>query len=111
GERYKGVCDKDGCDINPYRNGNKSYYGLGPDHVVDTSKTLTVVTQFLTTDGTAAGALKEIRRLYVQDGKVIQNAAVNVAGLSGDSITDAYCVAQRSVFGGTDDFTRQGGIK
>lgn len=111
GERYKGVCDKDGCDINPYRNGNKSYYGVGADHVVDTSKTLTVVTQFLTTDGTATGTLKEIRRLYVQDGKVIQNAAVNVAGLSGDSITDAYCVAQKSVFGGTDDFTRQGGLK
>merc|ERR1719414_2351897 len=29
GERYQGVCDKDGCDINPYRMGNPDFYGRG----------------------------------------------------------------------------------
>jgi len=29
GNRYNGVCDKDGCDINPYRNGVKDFYGPG----------------------------------------------------------------------------------
>lgn len=110
--RYQGLCDKDGCDINPYRNGNKAYYGYGGNYTVDTSKPFTVVTQFLTSDGTANGTLSEIRRLYVQGGKVIQNAKVNVPGLEPvNSITDEYCTAQKKVFGGNDDTARQGGLK
>ena len=27
GDRYHGVCDKDGCDSNPFRLGNKTFYG------------------------------------------------------------------------------------
>lgn len=27
GERYEGVCDKDGCDFNPFRLGNQEFYG------------------------------------------------------------------------------------
>jgi len=34
---------------------------------------MTVVTQFLTSDGTAEGDLVEIKRYYVQNGKVIGN--------------------------------------
>merc|ERR1739838_1283952 len=45
GERYKGVCDKDGCDINPHRMGNTSFYGRGSDFLVDTLKPVTTVTQ------------------------------------------------------------------
>ena len=48
GERYDGVCDKDGCDINPYRMGNTDFYGRGPSYAVDTTKPMTVVTEFLT---------------------------------------------------------------
>jgi cellulose 1,4-beta-cellobiosidase len=111
GQRYLGVCDKDGCDINPYRNGNKNYYGVG-NYTVDTSKVLTVVTQFITTDGTSTGDLSEIRRLYVQDGRVVQNAKITIPGLeSHDSITDSYCVAQKAVLGGVDNFSQQGGLK
>jgi cellulose 1,4-beta-cellobiosidase len=110
--RYQGLCDKDGCDINPYRNGVKSYYGNGANFTVDTSKPFTVVTQFLTNDNTANGTLSEIRRLYVQNGKVIQNAKVNVPGLEPtNSLTDAYCTKQKQVFGGNDDFARQRGMK
>jgi cellulase len=49
-----------------------------------------VVTQFPAENG----VLKEIRRLYVQDGKVIQNAAVNVTGPPAiNYIDDQYCNA------------------
>ena len=73
GERYQGVCDKDGCDINPFRMGNESFYGKGPGFAVDTTKPMTQVTQFLTTDGTDDGDLFEIRRFYVQDGRIIHS--------------------------------------
>merc|ERR1711982_59721 len=68
GERYDGVCDKDGCDINPYRMGNLNFYGRGSQYDVDTLKPMILVTQFLTTDGTDSGDLSEIRRFYVQGG-------------------------------------------
>lgn len=41
-DRYKGQCDKDGCDYNPYRAGVKDFYG--PNKTVDSTKELTVVT-------------------------------------------------------------------
>ena len=71
-DRYSGVCDKDGCDFNSMRMGVADFYGTGM--TVDTSKPITVVTQFLTTDGTDSGALKQINRFYVQGGKVIPNS-------------------------------------
>lgn len=52
--------------------GNKEFYGTAM--TVDTSKPMTVVTQFITDDGTDTGTLKRIHRLYVQDGKVISNS-------------------------------------
>ena len=42
---------------------------------------MTVVTQFITSDGTDNGDLVEIRRLYVQDGKVIDNSFVALPGI------------------------------
>ena len=41
---------------------------------------MTVVTQFITSDGTDNGDLVEMRRLYVQDGKVVQNSFSDVNG-------------------------------
>ncbi|KAM0723669.1 hypothetical protein Q7P37_000657 [Cladosporium fusiforme] len=109
GNRYKGYCDRDGCDFNPYRMGNTSFYG--PGKIIDTTKPLTVVTQFITSDNTASGDLVEIRRLYVQGGKVFQQPQSNVAGVSGNSITDSFCKAQKTVFEDTNDFARTGGMK
>ncbi|KAF2259505.1 glycoside hydrolase [Lojkania enalia] len=110
--RYEGVCDKDGCDINPYRIGNKGYYGVGANFTVDTSRKFTVVTQFYTDDDTSEGTLTEIRRLYVQDGKVVQNAKVKVAGMDDyDSITDEFCASEKEVMGGTNHFAQLGGLK
>ena len=86
---FNGVCDKNGCGYNPYVLGNKEYYG--PNFTVDTSRPFTVVTQFPADEN---GVLKEIRRLYVQDGEVIANAAVNITGPpSVDYIDDEYCTA------------------
>ncbi|RHZ66275.1 hypothetical protein CDV55_105255 [Aspergillus turcosus] len=75
------VCDAYGCTYNPYALGATDYYGYGL--TVDTSKPITVVTQFVTADNTATGTLTQIRRLYVQDGRVIGNGAV--------AMTEAFC--------------------
>lgn len=107
-DRYDGVCDKDGCDFNSYRMGNTSFYGAGK--IVDTTSKFTVVTQFITADGTDTGDLSEIRRVYVQDGVVIQNSKSDISGVSGNSISDAFCKAQKTAFGDTDSFETRGGL-
>ncbi|CAE6403024.1 hypothetical protein ACGC1H_001085 [Rhizoctonia solani] len=105
-----GYCDPAGCDFNSYRMGVKNYYGQGSGYTLDTTKKMTVVTQFITADGTATGALSEIRRLYVQDGKVIQNSKTNISGMSTyDSITESFCTAQKTAFGDTNIFAAKGG--
>ena len=86
----QGVCDKNGCGYNTYTNGAKSFYGPGDAFVVDTTKPFTVVTQFPADAET--GKLKEIRRIYVQGGKVIPQAAVNVTGPPQiNYINEEYC--------------------
>ena len=90
-----GVCDKNGCGNNPYHN-EKDYYG--PGLKVDTSKPFTVVTQFPAKNG----VLQEVIRKYVQNGKVIENAAINVTG----PINDAYCAKN-----GADTFMKLGAMK
>merc|ERR1712232_576853 len=110
GERYQGVCDKDGCDINPFRMGNESFYGRGPGFVVDTSKPMTQVTQFLTTDGTDDGDLSEIRRFYVQEGRIIHSPPSKILGpKNSDSITDEFCAAKKELFDDVNDFGAKGG--
>ncbi|KAI0778793.1 cellobiohydrolaseI, partial [Trametes elegans] len=108
--RYGGICDKDGCDFNSWRMGDQTF--LGPGKTVDTSKKFTVVTQFLTEGNSTSGNLKEIRRLYVQDGKVIANSKTKIPGLDAyDSITDDFCNAQKEAFGDTNSFEKLGGLK
>ncbi|KAG5977520.1 hypothetical protein E4U55_006731 [Claviceps digitariae] len=106
--RYAGDCDPDGCDFNSYRQGNTTFYGPGPNFTVDTTQKISVVTQFLKgTDGNLA----EIKRFYVQNGKVIPNSESNVAGIAGSSITQGYCNAQKNVFGDRNAFNAKGGMK
>ncbi len=107
GQRYKGVCDKDGCDFNLYRLGNKTFFG--PGKVIDTTKPFTVVTQFITTNSTDSGDLSEIRRIWKQDGKVYRNTTVSVNGNKYSSLTDAYCDAQKMVFNDTNSYEELGG--
>jgi len=110
GERYDGVCDKDGCDINPYRMGNRMFFGRGSEYEVDTLKPITVVTQFLTTDGTDDGELSEMVRYYVQDGNMIQSPTSTILGPDDtDTITDAFCQAKKTLFGDVNDYAEKGG--
>lgn len=111
-ERYQGVCDKDGCDFNSWRLGDQKFYGRGArDFKVDSRKKVTVVTQFITEGNRDDGDLIDIRRFYVQDGKVIPNSNVSIAGVRGDSITDKVCSDMKEAFGDVDDFNLKGGLK
>lgn len=108
-DRYDGVCDEDGCDFNAYRLGSHGFYG--PHSKVDTTRNFTVVTQFITSNNRATGALTQIRRLYVQDGRVIENSNTNVKGIpTTNHITDSFCTAEKAVLGGPDAFAAQGGL-
>ncbi|TBU49273.1 cellobiohydrolaseI [Dichomitus squalens] len=108
-QRYDGICDKDGCDFNSWRMGDQTF--LGPGKTVDTTKKFTVVTQFYTSNNSTSGTLSEIRRLYVQNGKVIANSKTKISGLSAyDSITDEFCNAQKTAFGDTNSFEKLGGL-
>lgn len=102
-----GVCDEWGCGYNPYAYGVHDYYGR--NLTVDTNRKFTVVTQFLTDNGKPTGTLSEIRRIYVQDGKVIKNAAVSAGGQTVDSITDSYCNATASWFQARGGLADMGG--
>ncbi|KAK4111369.1 glycoside hydrolase family 7 protein [Canariomyces notabilis] len=104
-ERYSGTCDPDGCDFNAYRQGVRDFYG--PGMTVDTTKKMTVVTQFLKGSD---GQLSEIKRYYVQGGKVIANAESAIEGNPGNSITAEYCRAQKVAFGDRDIFEEKGGM-
>lgn len=107
--RYAGTCDPDGCDFNPYRQGNHSFYG--PGQIVDTSSKFTVVTQFITDNGTPSGTLTEIKRFYVQNGKVIPQSESTISGVTGNSITTEYCTAQKAAFGDNTGFFTHGGLQ
>ncbi|KAF1810963.1 hypothetical protein P152DRAFT_459837 [Eremomyces bilateralis CBS 781.70] len=102
--RYAGICDPDGCDFNSFRMGDKSFYGKGK--TVDTSGKITVVTQFLTG---GSGTLSEIKRFYVINGKVIPNSESKILGVTGNSLNEQFCTAQKSVFGDQDIWKERGG--
>jgi len=89
--RFKGMCDKNGCDVQTYRLGNKNFFGKGS--TVDTSQKVSVVTQFITADGTDTGALSEIRRHYVQNGKKIETPDLSVGSKTFNSISTEFCEA------------------
>ncbi|KAI0700609.1 cellulase [Cytidiella melzeri] len=109
-DRYNGLCDPDGCDFNSYRMGDKTFLGKGL--TVDTSQKFTVVTQFISDDGTTTGNLAEIRRFYVQNNKIIPNSQVSITGIDPvNSITDNFCTEQKTVFGDTNRFAAKGGLK
>ncbi|TQN67425.1 Exoglucanase 1 [Colletotrichum shisoi] len=107
-DRYAGDCDPDGCDFNSYRQGNKTFYGPGASFTVDTTKKVSVVTQFLKG---ADGVLSDIKRFYVQNGKVIPNSESLIASNPGNSLTQGFCDAQKTAFGDQDIFELRGGFK
>lgn len=191
-DRFNGVCDKNGCDLNPFRVGNPLFYGAGgssptsacqitagvnslgtimatptlqSDAVaccaacnstagcagftfvstsslcflksalgapvadpnaasgvrpnpgpgvagVDTTQPFTVVTQFVTSDGSDTGDLVEIRRSFIQNGVLIPHpSSKNIAGSNASSISDAFCEAKAAAWGDNDNFEKFGGLK
>ena len=89
-----GLCDKNGCGNNPYRNNVKDFYGTGLK--IDTRKPFTVVTQFPAKNG----VLQSVERKYVQNGIVFENQPKNI------TMNDPYCSAQ-----GADMFMKLGAMK
>ncbi|KAK7028777.1 glucanase [Favolaschia claudopus] len=98
----QGTCDQAGCDFNSYRMGNTAFYG--PGKTVNTQQKFTVVTQFI------GNPINQIKRFYVQNGKVISNSNSTISGVSGNSITDSFCAAQKTAFGDSNTFSQKGGL-
>jgi cellulose 1,4-beta-cellobiosidase len=101
------VCtDPDGCDINPYRIGHTDFYGPGSNFKLDTTKKMTVVTQF----PASGSSVTAIRRFYIQNGvRFEQPNALNIPGNTGNEISSAYCAAEEAAFGGSS-FSDKGGL-
>jgi hypothetical protein len=70
-------CEPTGCGFMPYPLGKTDFYGRGSSYCVDTTKPFTVTTRFVTVDGKDTGNLKEIQRIYKQNGRTIPNPTVN----------------------------------
>ncbi|KAJ8518567.1 hypothetical protein ONZ45_g4390 [Pleurotus djamor] len=105
--RYGGVCDKDGCDFNSYRMGDRDFLGRGK--TIDTTQKVTVITQFITHNGQDNGDLVEIRRKYVQGNVVYENSFATFPTLSQyNSISDDFCVAQKTLFGDNHYYNTNG---
>lgn len=103
-------CDDDGCAFNPYRLGDTGYYGIGGKGV-DTGKPFTVVTQFLTNNGTDSGSIVEIKPFYSQNGTKIPNSSSKIEELPGDSITSSFCTKQKVAFAERKIFDKFGGME
>lgn len=90
--------------------GDTSFYGKGL--TLDTSKKFTVVTQFITDSGSSSGTLSQIKRIYVQNGQVIQNSFTNIAGVDAtyNYLSDDFCDQQKTAFGDTNSFKDHGGM-
>jgi len=71
------------------------------------------VTEFHTSDGSDTGDLVEIRRKFVQNGKVIEHPSSKIDGLDKqiDSITDDMCEKVKDIFTDKNDFKKKGGLK
>lgn len=69
-----------------------------------------MVTQFISDNGQASGSLKEIKRFYVQNGKVVPNSESKISGVTGNSLTDSFCAAQKTAFGDSNGFKDRGGL-
>jgi len=90
-DRFKGLCDKNGCDMQSYRLGTKDFFGPGGNFKVDSTKPVTVTTQFITEDGSDNGKLTEVKQFYTQNGQTIEHQMYTVNGNQHDTITDEFC--------------------
>ena len=90
-DRFKGLCDKNGCDIQPKRLVQTNFFGSSSSFTIDSTKPITVTTQFITNDGTDHGKLTEVKQFYTQDGKTIEHSSYTVNGNQHSTITEDFC--------------------
>uniref|UniRef100_O94093 Glucanase n=2 Tax=Chaetomiaceae TaxID=35718 RepID=O94093_9PEZI len=99
-DRFAGYCDANGCDYNPYRMGNKDFYGKGK--TVDTNRKFTVVSRF---------ERNRLSQFFVQDGRKIEVPPPTWPGLPNSAdITPELCDAQFRVFDDRNRFAETGGF-
>jgi len=111
GHRFDGICDKNGCDYQPWRLGQKDFWGPGPEFTIDTTKTMRAVTQFITHDHTDTGRLVEVRRTWRQGNTVIHTPSLQVGGHGPfDSLTKDYCTAEVGHYKDHTNFLEKGGF-
>jgi cellulose 1,4-beta-cellobiosidase len=109
-DRFSGLCDKNGCDIQPHRLGTHNFFGPGSDFQVDSTKPVTVTTQFITNDGTDHGKLTEVKQFYTQDGKTIEHPSYTVNGKTHNTITEDFCSDWVAVTKDGTNFLEKGGL-
>jgi len=69
----------------------RDFYGPGSKFKVDSSKPVTVTTQFITDTGTDDGKIVEAKQFYTQGGKTIEHPHYTVNVNKHNSITDKFC--------------------
>jgi len=106
GDRFIAPTDRDGCDINAYRMGVKTFYGEGPEFQVNTQRPFKVVTRFHAQDGDLTG----IEQIYIQDGKEISHPS-NPSPVYANVESDYFCAAQKTSFNDRNSFSEKGGMK
>merc|ERR1712139_459733 len=106
-----GLCDQHGCDINSYRLGTKDFWGPGSNFKVDSTKPVTVTTQFITDDGSDSGKLIEVKQFYTQNGQTIEHQMYTVNGNQHDTITDEFCADWVAETQDGTNFLDKGGMK
>jgi len=109
-DRFKGLCDKNGCDMQSYRLGNKNFFGPGSNFQVDSTKPITVTTQFITADGTDHGKLTEVKQFYTQNGKTVEHPSYTVNGKQHNTITDDFCADWVAETKDGTNFLEKGGL-
>merc|ERR1712046_58787 len=85
GDRFISPTDRDGCDVNAYRMGDKTFYGPGPEFQVNTQQPFKVVT-----------------RIHAPNHAALGNTNIE---------TDESCAAQKEAFGDRNRFAEEGGMK
>merc|ERR1719230_1535703 len=111
GDRFKGICDKNGCDMQSYRLGVKDFFGPGSNFKIDTTKPVQVTTQFITEDNTDSGKLKEVKQLYHQNGQTIEHSMYTVNGNKHDTITTEFCQDWVAETKDGTNFLQKGGLE
>jgi cellulose 1,4-beta-cellobiosidase len=90
-DRFSGVCDKNGCDIQAWRFGVRDFYGPSDKFKVNSAKPVTVTTQFLTDDGTDSGTIVKAKQFYTQNGKTFEHPMYTINGKPHKTISDEMC--------------------